>query len=76
MGTHHPQTRSWPLTKAVELGNNRGLALGRASMSSWVGSGVRVMVPYLGRGAVPLCIPLLAVQANLDAQAQKEDGPH
>ena len=34
------------------------------------------MVPYLGQGAVAPCVPLLAVQADLDALAQKEHGPH
>lgn len=35
-----------------------------------------VMVLYLGQGAVPPCKPLLAVQADLDALAQKQHGPH
>lgn len=34
------------------------------------------MVPYLGQGAVLPCIPLLAVQADLDALAQKKHDPH
>lgn len=37
---------------------------------------VGVVVPYLGQGAVSPSIPLLAVQANLDALAQKQHGPH
>ena len=34
------------------------------------------MAAYLGLGAVAPCIPLLAVQADLDALAQEEQGPH
>lgn len=61
---------------AVELGHIGGWLLGRADVSSWVGSGVKVTVPYLGQGAVTPCVPLLAVQADQDALAQKEHGPY
>lgn len=75
MGTHHPQIRPWPLIIAVELGKNRGLAIGNERHVLLKGE-LGIMAPYLGQGAVPPCIPLLAVQADLDALAQKEHGPH
>lgn len=34
------------------------------------------MAPYLGQGTVTSGIPLLTVQADLDALAQEEQGPH
>jgi hypothetical protein len=44
-------------------------------MASRTGSWERIKFPYLGQGTVPLRIPLLAVQADLNALAQKEQGP-
>lgn len=77
MGAYHPQTRPWPLIITIELGKNRELAVLQEKHVLLNGElSVGVMVTYLGQGAVSPCIPLLAIQANLDALAQKQHGPH
>ena len=77
LGSPLPPNQARPLILAVELGKNKGLAIGkgrRIPLNGKLSAGV--LVPYLGQGTVLPCIPLLAVQADLDALAQKQHGPH